>query len=819
MADHSGGDSSPQKAESRSEVAWVAAISGSHVELSASQASGGGVATATEKRVKAESRLGTQLGNHLLTRVIGEGGMGVVYEALDSVLGRRVAIKLLPESVANEPKADERFVQEARSAARLNHQNVVSIYEIGQSGNDRYLVMELVDGSSMGELIKQSPMPWQEATRVVAQACRGLAAAHAAGLIHRDLKPANLLRGPDGVVKLTDFGLAKVTESLDAQLTATGKVVGTPAYMSPEQCHADPLDSRTDIYSLGATYFALLTGKGPFDDSQSAPKIMFAHCYRPVPDARTVIPEVPTGAVAIIRRAMAKDPDDRYPNAEALRQDLETLLSGRTPLAVGMSFRPPPAPPGEGGHNSITAYPVGGSAIVRRPALLARVLGFLRKMRSRRRPKGPQTETASQRATALGVALEPRAVSQAPMPSRLVEATPIRVGLLHSTTGYMSISEEGPIQGALLAIEELNLAGGLMGRRIECVLGDGRSDTESFAKQAESLIRDEKVCVVFGCWTSASRKTVRPIFEKYDHLLIYPVQYEGLEASPNIFCTGATPNQQLLPAVKWCFTELGKRFYLVGSDYVYPRVAHELIRDQVSELGGEVVGVRFLPLGSNDVSQVVSEIQAARPSVILNTINGDSNLAFFRELRQAGVTSESCPTMSFSLSGPEIRSIGPRDLAGDYAAGNYFMGIDKPENHAFVRRFQDKYGPQRQTSDSVESAYIAVHLWAKSVAAAGGIEPKLVRAALPNQTFDAPEGRVWMDPKSQHTWKSTRIGRMGTDGNFSIVFSSVQAIEPQPFPRFRDKNDWEELLLQLYEGWGCQWQAPTGDRFLKPPAR
>jgi urea transport system substrate-binding protein len=341
------------------------------------------------------------------------------------------------------------------------------------------------------------------------------------------------------------------------------------------------------------------------------------------------------------------------------------------------------------------------------------------------------------------------------------------------------------------------------------VLSDGRSDPSAFAAQAESLIRDEKVCAVFGCWTSASRKTVKPLFEKYNHLLIYPVQYEGLERSPNIVYTGATPNQQLLPAVKWCFTELGRRFYVIGSDYVYPRIASELVRDQVRELGGEVVGEAFLPLGANDVGGVVSEIAAARPSVVLNMINGDTNLAFFRALRAAGVTPDALPTMSFSLSAPEIRAIGPRDLAGDYAAWNYFMGIDKPDNHVFVRTFQEKYGPQRQTSDPIEAAYFGAHLWAKGVSAAGSIEPAAVRKAMGGLSFDAPEGRVWIDPTNQHTWKSTRIGRIDREGNFTIVFSSVQPIEPQPFPRFRSPEAWEELLLGLYDRWGYQWQAPA----------
>ncbi len=217
------------------------------------------------------------------------------------------------------------------------------------------------------------------------------------------------------------------------------------------------------------------------------------------------------------------------------------------------------------------------------------------------------------------------------------------MGLLHSLTGYMAQSESTTLDGAMLAIDEINQAGGLLGRIVEPVIADGQSDPETFSLEAERLIRDEQVCVLFGCWTSASRKVVRPVVEQYRPCWSIRSSMRGSRSSPNIIYTGATPNQQILPAVKWSFTDLGRAFFLVGSDYIFPRVAHEIIKDEVKRLGGEIVGERFLPLGTTVVADVVDEIRKAGPTVILNTINGDTNLPFFRELRDGGITPANDP--------------------------------------------------------------------------------------------------------------------------------------------------------------------------------
>ncbi len=385
---------------------------------------------------------------------------------------------------------------------------------------------------------------------------------------------------------------------------------------------------------------------------------------------------------------------------------------------------------------------------------------------------------------------------------------PIKVGVLHSLTGTMAISETSVVDATLLAIEELNGKGGVLGRPVKPIVVDGASDWPTFAKEAERLIVEEKVSVVFGCWTSASRKTVKPVFEKQDHLLFYPVQYEGLEMSPNIIYTGAAPNQQLIPAVKWAFENLGKRFFLVASDYVFPRSANAIMKDQIKALRGEILGEEYILLGSSDVRGVVQRIIATQPDVILNTINGDTNVAFFRELKQAGITGDKIPTISFSIAEDELRTLGAKMMVGDYAAWNYFQSIKSDENAGFVERFQKKYGPHRVTDDPMEAAYFGVYLWAQAVEHAETDDVKAVRQAIKNQSFMAPEGLVSVDADNNHTWKAVRIGKITEKGQFDIVWTSEKPVRPVPYPVYRSEEEWHQFLQNLYEGWGKKWANP-----------
>jgi urea transport system substrate-binding protein len=382
---------------------------------------------------------------------------------------------------------------------------------------------------------------------------------------------------------------------------------------------------------------------------------------------------------------------------------------------------------------------------------------------------------------------------------------PIKVGILHSLTGTMAISETSVVDAELMAIDEINKNGGILGRRIEPIIIDGRSDWPYSAVMAEKLITDKQVSVIFGCWTSACRKTVKPIFEKYNHLLIYPIQSEGLEESTAIVYTGAVPNQQIIPAIKWIYDHLGKRFYLIGSDYIFPHAANEIIKDQMKALGGKIVGEDYILLGSNDVSKIIANILVAKPDVIINTINGHSNIAFFRELRKSGITPNKVPTISFSIAENELRNLDNAQMVGDYAAWNYFQNISSSANSTFVKNFKTKYGKDRVTDDPIESGYFSVYLWANAVKEAGTDKVDIVKESIRRQSVKAPGGPVYVDSDNLHTWKVVRIGKILNDGQFELVWESEKPIQPVPYPTTRSKKDWEIFLNNLYTKWGNQW--------------
>ncbi|MDB4282007.1 urea ABC transporter substrate-binding protein [Paraglaciecola sp.] len=392
--------------------------------------------------------------------------------------------------------------------------------------------------------------------------------------------------------------------------------------------------------------------------------------------------------------------------------------------------------------------------------------------------------------------------------SKTANVQPIKVGLLHSQTGTMAISERPMIDAELLAIAEINARGGLLGRPIEAVIADGASDLPTFAIQADKLINQEVVAVVFGCWTSASRKTVKPIFEKNNHLLIYPMAYEGLEMSPNIVYTGALPNQQVLPALKWGVDVLGKRVHLVGSDYVWPHAINEIMKDQLLSLGAELVGESYVFFGSTDLEATVADIEQTSPDFIISAIVGDSNPAFYNELMKAGITAESTPVISFSVSESELQSMDPKSVAGHYTAWSYLQGLPSDINADFVKRFQDKYGANRVTSDVIATAYSSVMLWAQAVEEAESTEVGQVMTALRGQSLAAPEGIISIDAATQHAWRSMSLGQINTVGGIEPIWQIDRPIRPVPFPGSRSRTAWQEMLNGLYARWDNSWSNP-----------
>jgi urea transport system substrate-binding protein len=376
----------------------------------------------------------------------------------------------------------------------------------------------------------------------------------------------------------------------------------------------------------------------------------------------------------------------------------------------------------------------------------------------------------------------------------LVAATPIKIGVLHSLTGSMAVSEKPLVDALRLAVEEINAQGGLLDRRLEMVVADGKSEPTVFAAEAERLIEQEQVSVLLGCWTSSCRKAVKTVVEKHRHLLFYPLQYEGMEQSPNIIYTGAVPNQQIIPAVNWALQKLGKRVYLVGSDYVFPRMANTIIKDLLSTQDAVLTGERYLPLGDRVMDELVADIAKQHPDVVLNTLNGDSNSAFFRALGKADITADKIPVLSFSIAEVELAAKDAPLMAGHYAAWNYFQSIPSPQNQAFIQRFRSRFGGQAVIDDPMEASYIGLQLWAQAVREAGSAEPALVQSAILRQTLFAPEGPVAVDPVTQHLWKTPRIGKARHDGQFDIIWDAGRPLEPVPFPNYRFRDEWLQLL-------------------------
>ncbi|MGI8593232.1 MAG: urea ABC transporter substrate-binding protein [Solirubrobacteraceae bacterium] len=363
-----------------------------------------------------------------------------------------------------------------------------------------------------------------------------------------------------------------------------------------------------------------------------------------------------------------------------------------------------------------------------------------------------------------------------------VSGNTIKVGILHSLSGTMAISEVSVKDAELLAIEEINKAGGVMGKKLVPVVEDGQSDWPTFAEKAQKLISTDNVATTFGGWTSASRKAMLPVFERNKALLYYPVQYEGLEASPYIFYTGATTNQQIIPGLEFLKSQLQvKKLFLVGSDYVFPRTANKEIKAWAKVNGMQIVGEEYSPLGNTEYATTINKIKAAKPDAVFQTINGDSNVAFWKQFTSAGLSAKTLPVISVSTAEDEVRGVGIKNIVGQYVAWNYYQTTPGAKNKAFVKAYKAKYGANRVTDDPIEAGYVGVNLWAKAVEKAGSTNVEKVKAASKGLTFAAPEGTVTIDGENQHIYKTARIGKLLPNGLIDEVNGSGKPLKPDPF--------------------------------------
>lgn len=358
----------------------------------------------------------------------------------------------------------------------------------------------------------------------------------------------------------------------------------------------------------------------------------------------------------------------------------------------------------------------------------------------------------------------------------------VKVGLLHSLTGSMAISEKSVRDAEVLAIKEINAAGGVNGKQIEYVEEDGASEPSTFATKAEKLIDSEGVSTIFGCWTSSSRKAVKPIVEEYGSLLWYPVQYEGMESSSNIVYTGAAPNQQIVPAIDYLLDQGYKKFFLLGSDYVFPRTANMIINAQLEAKGAKAVGEEYAYMDQTDFAAIISKIEAAKPDVIINTLNGTGNVSFFKQMSEKNYTSKDYMTMSFSIAEEEVATIGADILKGHMVSWNYYQTTDTEKNKEFVKAYKDAYGENRVTSDPAEAAYDAVYLWKAACEKADSFEPEDVIKAVESGeiSFDAPEGTVTIQGDNHHLVKPVRIGQVGDDGLINEIYAT-DPVAPDPY--------------------------------------
>ena len=395
---------------------------------------------------------------------------------------------------------------------------------------------------------------------------------------------------------------------------------------------------------------------------------------------------------------------------------------------------------------------------------------------------------------------------------------PITVGVLHSLSGTMAISEAPIKEVVLMALAEINKAGGVMGRKVEAVVEDPASNWDLFAEKSKKLLLQDKVATVFGCWTSVSRKSVLPVFEQNNGLLFYPVQYEGEECSKNVIYTGATINQQATPGVDYLMSPEGggkRKFYLLGSDYVYPRTTNKILRlylTKVKEIPEANIAEEYTPFHHQDYQTIIGKIKsfgAAGDAAVINTINGDSNVPFFKELANQGLTAERVPVISYSFAEVELQTLDVKPLVGHLASWNYFMSLKTPENLKWVKAYKAWCAghniPEKQcvTDDPMMHAYIHVCLWAKAVEKAKSTEVDKVLKALEGLEVPSPVGKYKVDPKNHHTWKPVYIGKIRADGQFDVVWKTPGLVPGDAWSDFLPGSkdleaDWVKLKCGNY---------------------
>jgi urea transport system substrate-binding protein len=719
------------------------------------------------------------LGSFRVLGVLGQGGMAVVFDAEDTLLNRRVAVKVLRPDISDETLR-QRFVREAQVLASVSHEHIVSIFQVGEANRIAYIAMERLEGMTLAERLEQDHwLPLSEALNIAAQAAEGLVVAHQHNLVHRDVKPANIWletrNGRFRRVKLIDFGIACLVGG-NSKLTRAGQVLGTPIYMAPEQAEGRPVDGRTDLYSLGCVLYQMLTGQPPGASSYPTQTLLKEIVAGQVTVVRERGAQLPPAVASFIQQLLQKQLEQRPASAAVAAQRLrqleqETRLDA-TPQA------PAHFPPAiqRRSRRSRVGILLGGLALA--AALLVGVVAACFKFWS--------------------------------IGSKSANLPTIKIGVLHSLRGINSAQERPIIHALQLAVKTINSEGGVLSRELEIIEGDGDSDEERFARKARELILDQKVVVLFGCWTAGSRRRVAEVCEKEDRLLFCPAATEGLESSPCVVSLGGTPRQTAVPLVEWfCKKKDKPRFYLLGSQSVYSRVLFLILEHELAERKALLAGQHLMPANETNLAPLAEEIKKSGADVILNTITGPENQTLLRELRKAELGPEKVSIAWINVDENEL-SLFPIDaLVGDYAPACYFSSLDRPENATFLERYRKAYGEKERINDDMQTAYASVFLWKQAVEKAARMDTGAVRQALRGLTVDAPVGPIRIDPNTQYAYRTAFIGQI-VNGKplspFRIVYTSDEPLAPEPYPTWKSRVEWDKFLKEIYEGWGRRWE-------------
>ena len=776
---------------------------------------------------EAEKMVGQTIGRYELREVLGYGGMGVVYRAADPTLERDVALKVLFDIGGETSK--QRFLNEARAAAKLESTRTVVVHEVGEYEGKPFIVMEMVPGGSLADRIGGHAIDYREATRMIMQACEGMAVAHDEGILHRDLKPANLLLTKRDEVKIADFGLVKRLDSDSQAITQHGDVLGSPQFMSPEQFTGEQVDHRSDIYSLGATYFALLTGNVPYSDSETMAQMIYAHTQKGPPNPRALNEALPEGCTKIIARAMATSPDDRYETMREMLADLQGLLGGSlvvesgvkkksawpviaalSCIAVGVALGVwaldgPKSNVVTDGNLATEEAPVesepmadqGGNPqedSLRPPESIGEAAAAVDPEAS-----GGGSETSE---GDLGGTNDDALASQpengAPIPAPVPPPPPIKIGVFPPSTSPSQKHEADVLTGVRAAVEEINAGEKVLGRSIELILAEEATTWQEYQQQASRLIDDEEVDVLIGTWTAVGRKAVAEVVKQKDRLLIYPAHYGGLEQLDNVIYLGALPNQLAIPAAKWAKESLNRRrAYLVGVEgQEFPHITNLILRDEIQKFGMTVVGETYLPpenIGSDFMIQTILQSGA---DIVLSTIEGDANIGFYRALRGGKFRTENLATLAFCFDQHDLPEFDTSKFRNDFVVSGFLAAEESADQAA-----QESMGA-RFLTDAMVTSYASVLLWADAVASTGTTEKDATLAAMPGRSIGVLGETFGIGP-SRHAERRPFVGELKADGSIVRKWEGPAMIAPDLFPG-KTAAEWAAIL----NGFGdVSWRA------------